>query len=335
MDTIELVRRRAAELHDALVRSGASPTEPYGFVRSEAERRDIEVRAYRPGDPMLGGGRALFDADAGAIKHEDTGDAFLNAFLIAHEIGHAEFGGHVELGPNHDVDWTRSADPAATGADSVVDYSRKARQEVQMDLFAREFLFPRPLARQWHMEDGLSASQIADRLQAPFDMVAVQLFDALLLPPVPSAETKQTKSKDLNPEQMAAAEFVGGPLLVRAGPGTGKTQTLVGRLEFLKKQEIDPESVLVLTFSNKAAEEMSDRALGVQIFQCVIRLSLPFSISLQACGLGIGTQAAAVLGRVVAMRHRSGLISRVHGKSGSAARCGIPPSASRLPSCDF
>ena len=73
MDTIELVRQRAAELHDALVRSGASPTEPYGFVRSEAERRDIEVRAYKPGDPMLGGGRAVFDADAGAIKHEETG----------------------------------------------------------------------------------------------------------------------------------------------------------------------------------------------------------------------------------------------------------------------
>ncbi len=263
MDNTELVRQRAAELHDALVRSGASPTEPYGFVRSEAERRDIEVRAYETGDPMLGGGRALFDADAGAIKHEETGGPFLNAFLIAHEIGHAEFGGHVELGPTHDVDWTRSADPAATGADRVVDYSRKARQEVQMDLFAREFLFPRPLARRWHMEDGLSASQIADRLQAPFDMVAVQLFDALLLPSVPSAEKKQTKSMDLNREQMDAAEFVGGPLLVRAGPGTGKTQTLVGRLGFLKKQEIDPESVLVLTFSNKAAEEMSDRALAI------------------------------------------------------------------------
>ena len=263
MDAIERVRQRAAELHDALVRSGASPTEPYGFVRNEAERRDIEVRAYKPGDPMLGGGRAVFDADAGAIKHEETGDAFLDAFLIAHEIGHAEFGGHVELGPTHDVDWARSADPAATGADRVVDYSRMARQEVQMDLFAREFLFPRALARQWHLDEGLSASQIADRLQAPFDMVAVQLFDALLLPPVPLAKTKRTKSKDLNPEQKDAADFVGGPLLVRAGPGTGKTQTLVGRLEFLKKQETDPESVLVLTFSNKAAEEMSDRALAI------------------------------------------------------------------------
>ena len=263
MDAIELARQRAAELHDALVHLGSDPTEPYEFVRCEANRRDIEVRAYRPGDPTLGGGRALYDADAGTIRHEETGDVFLNAFLVAHEIGHAEFGGFVELRPTRDVDWARSADPAATGADRIVDYSRKARQEVQMDLFARELLFPRALARQWHLDDGLSASQIADRLQAPFDMVAVQLFDALFLPPDPVAKTKQTKSKDLNPEQKDAAEFVGGPLLVRAGPGTGKTQTLVGRLEFLKKQEIDPESVLVLTFSNKAAEEMSDRALGI------------------------------------------------------------------------
>ena len=263
MDAIELARQRAGDLHEALVRSGASPTEPYEFVRSEAKRRDIEVRAYQPGDPMLGGGQALYDADAGTIRHEETGNVFLSAFLVAHEIGHAEFGGHVELGPTRDVDWTRSADPAATGADRVVDYSRKARQEVQMDLFARELLFPRALARQWHLDQGLSASQIAERLQAPFDMVAVQLFDALFLPPIPGGKTKQIRSNELNPEQKDAAEHLGGPLLVRAGPGTGKTQTLVGRLGFLKKQEVDPESVLVLTFSNKAAEEMSDRALAI------------------------------------------------------------------------
>ena len=230
---------------------------------AKPDRRDIEVRAYQPGDPMLGGGRALYDKDAGIIRHEETGDVFLNAFLVAHEIGHAEFGGFVELRPTRDVDLARSADPAATGADRVVDYSRKARQEVQMDLFARELLFPRTLARQWHLDDGLSASQISDRLQAPFDLVAVQLFDALFLPPAPVAKTKQIKPKDLNPEQKDAAEFVGGPLLVRAGPGTGKTQTLVGRLAFLKNEEVDPESVLVLTFANKAAQEMSDRTLAI------------------------------------------------------------------------
>ena len=262
MDAIELARQRAAELHDELVHLGSDPTEPYQLVLCEANRRDIEVRAYQPGDPTLNGGRALYDADAGTIRHEETDDVFLNAFLVAHEIGHAEFGGFVEFGPTLDVDLVRSADSAAIGADRVVDYSRKARQEVQMDLFARELLFPRTLARKWHLDDGLSASQIADRLQAPFDMVAVQLFDALLLPLVPVVKAQQ-KSKDLNPEQNDAAKFVGGPLLVRAGPGTGKTQTLVGRMEFLKSQEVDPESVLVLTFSNKAAQEMSNRALAI------------------------------------------------------------------------
>ena len=263
MDAIELARKRAAELHDALVLLGADPTEPYKFVRCEADRRDIEVRPYQLGDPMLGGGRALYDEDAGTIRHEETGDDFLNAFLVAHEIGHAEYGGHVELSPTREVGWARSADPAATGADRVVDYSRRARQEVQMDLFARELLLPRALARRWHLNEGLSASQIADRLQAPYDMVAVQLFDALFLPPVPSAKTKPPKPNDLNPEQRDAAEYLDGPLLLRAGPGTGKTQTLVGRLEFLKERKVDPESVLVLTFSNKAAEEMSDRAFAI------------------------------------------------------------------------
>ena len=263
MDAIEQARQRAAEFHDALVQRGADPKEPYAFVRREARRRDIEVRAYPPGDPMLGGGRAVYDADAGAIRHEKTGNDFLDAFLVAHEIGHSEYGGFVDLGSPCEVEWARSADPASIGADRVVDYSRRARQEVQMDLFAREFLFPRALARRWHLEEGLSARQIADRLQAPYDMVAVQLFDALLLPTVPEVLATPAKSIGLSPEQEQAAEYLNGPLLLRAGPGTGKTQTLVGRLNFLKKQEIAPETILVLTFSNKAAGEMSDRALAI------------------------------------------------------------------------
>ena len=263
MGPVELGRQRAAELHDALVRLGGDPTRPYEFIRREADRRDIEIRAYRPGDTLLGGGRALYDENARVIRHEDTGDAFLNAFLIAHEIGHAEYGGHVDLSPTRDVDMARSGGPAATGADRVIDYSKRARQEVQMDLFARELLFPRALARRWYLDEGWSASEIANRLQAPYDMVAVQLFDALLLPPIASVETKPRKPNTLNSEQEDAAKHLGGPLLLRAGPGTGKTQSLVGRLEFLKKQAVDPASVLVLTFSNKAAEEMSDRALTI------------------------------------------------------------------------
>ncbi len=263
MDRIELARQKAAEFHANLVAKGGDPEDSLAFVRRETKRRDIEVRSYPPGHAQLEGGRALFDADSKAIRHEDTGNTFLNAFLIAHEIGHDEFDSTDAAEPVIEIDPARSADPSATGAERLVDYSHKGRQEVLMDLFARELLFPRSLAREWYLEEGLSAKQITDRLGAPYDMVAVQLFDALLLPEVEPASPKSSKPKPLNPEQREAAIQSEGALLLRAGPGTGKTQTLVGRLEHLRDKGVDPSSILVLTFSNKAAGELSERALAL------------------------------------------------------------------------
>jgi DNA helicase-2/ATP-dependent DNA helicase PcrA len=66
----------------------------------------------------------------------------------------------------------------------------------------------------------------------------------------------------LNPEQEAAAQHpgAGGPLLVIAGAGTGKTLTLASRLAWLIGQGADPQRVLLLTFSRRAAAEMGHRA---------------------------------------------------------------------------
>lgn len=50
-----------------------------------------------------------------------------------------------------------------------------------MDLFAREFLLPRHVVKTLYL-DGISALSIAEKLGAPFDVVAQQIFDALLLP---------------------------------------------------------------------------------------------------------------------------------------------------------
>ena len=59
--------------------------------------------------------------------------------------------------------------------------------------------------------------------------------------------------------QKAAVTWDQGPLLVDAGPGTGKTRTLVQRIKhFLEKGSLT-RSILALTFSNKAAEEMRER----------------------------------------------------------------------------
>src|SRR5215472_975937 len=64
----------------------------------------------------------------------------------------------------------------------------------------------------------------------------------------------------LNPEQRRAAEYSGDqPLLIIAGAGTGKTNTLAHRVAHLIVQRVDPRRMMLLTFSRRAAAEMSRR----------------------------------------------------------------------------
>jgi len=67
----------------------------------------------------------------------------------------------------------------------------------------------------------------------------------------------------LNPEQFAAATAGEGPLLVLAAAGTGKTRTLVHRVAYLLEQGVEPDAILLLTFTNKAAKEMLERAQAI------------------------------------------------------------------------
>lgn len=261
MDAIELARQRAYELHLRAVSEGRDPWSPYEFSRAEASSRGITIEKCEPGAPTLDGARAVFDREYQLILHENVGTIFEQAFLVAHEIGHAELGDDVESDSDTpiDIDLARSAENASVGMDRVVDYSRRQRREVQMDLFAREFLLPRPVAKRLHIERGMSCSAIAERLGAPFEVVAQQLFDALLLPPVEHEVEASAPEIPLNTKQRLAAQHRGKPFLLQAGPGTGKTRTLVARVEGLLDEGVDPRRILLLTFSNKAAAEMAER----------------------------------------------------------------------------
>ena len=62
-----------------------------------------------------------------------------------------------------------------------------------------------------------------------------------------------------NPLQQQAIDAGPGPVLVLAGPGTGKTQTLMGRIDRLLEQGEDPAKILVVTFTRRAAAEIRER----------------------------------------------------------------------------
>ncbi len=126
--------------------------------------------------------------------------------------------------------------------------------------------------------------------------------------------------RELNPEQRTAVETIDGPVLVLAGAGTGKTRVITYRIAYMLAKGIPPESILGLTFTNKAAKEMKERlaalvspeksqtvTLGtfhsfcVRILRKEIRALnyLPnFTIADESDQAGIIKQAAAVLGYV-------------------------------------
>jgi superfamily I DNA/RNA helicase len=79
-----------------------------------------------------------------------------------------------------------------------------------------------------------------------------------LVSSAPSAVSRPT----LDPTQQAVVDHPGGPLLVLAGPGTGKTTTIVEAVAARIDAGVDPEQILVLTFSRKAAAELRTRITG-------------------------------------------------------------------------
>ncbi len=118
----------------------------------------------------------------------------------------------------------------------------------------------------------------------------------------------------LDPDQRAAAEISGGPLLIIAGPGTGKTRTLTHRIAHLvAERDVPPEQCLAITFTRRAAAEMAERladlvpahaprltiatfhSLGVRLLRELhdrAGLSAGFGIADQALQLAIAAELA-------------------------------------------
>ena len=260
MDAFDPIREAAARLHTDLVAMGADPSRSRAMVEAAVRRLELELVWLPAGDPALKGAFALFDEQSGTICCTQGGDAAKQAELIAHEIGHACIHATSSHCTAHDIDASRSTEAAPVGLQRVEDYGARERRELQANVFAREFLLPRAEARRLHLTQHLGAAAIADGLRLPKDLVRQQLLDALLLPDAPPSGSEPTsRGGKPDPSQGAAAGHRGSAFRLEAGPGTGKTRTLVKRVVSLVNEGIDPGTILVLTFSNRAAGELLER----------------------------------------------------------------------------
>ncbi|HEX5156438.1 MAG TPA: ATP-dependent helicase [Ktedonobacterales bacterium] len=285
---IDIIERAAANQRAQHLDHGTSDMPTIAPIERMCDNLKLRLQICPGRGVMLGGAYSRLqlwvweDPDVGGIIWLSADlDPELRRFAIAHELGHYVLHrgeGIRNYAPCDERSVDQQADAAALRSEDrvVEEYSPRVRREQEANAFAAELLAPRAEVRRvFTSGSAIGTAQLAAHFGISPLLARRRLIDAVLAPPRPADEPEEsaqdaTSDKDARPmpaeliarldEGQRTAARAAGPALVVAGPGTGKTATLVGRVAHLvEERHIPPEKLLALTFSNRAAGEMRER----------------------------------------------------------------------------
>lgn len=264
------IRKIARETRRRMLAANGDDSSPNALLRAVANETGIPAYGMPANDPLLYRAQAILHNNR--VFFDKSLVEWQTCFNRMHEYAHhfLKHGSAIICG-KEGFDPEASEDAIALGEQRVEGYGPHERRELEANLFAREFFLPCDELREGFLA-GKNTQAIETEYKMPAGMVVHQLMRGVLgieAEITPGNETTN-EAEIFDDDDQKKAAFYGKeafekdefefPVLVDAGPGTGKTRTLTARIAHLiKEREIPPENILALTYSNKAAEEMYSR----------------------------------------------------------------------------
>ncbi len=250
----------------------------------------LEVTTFDPGDQPQGTYGWLEPGEDLIWLCRDLPET-LRRFTLAHELGHAVLhrapAQREQQGPELCADDPCQGIEVQEAVTGLIDqeqieeilgigqaYNPRSQRELAANIFAAELLMPFERVQTLYLEQQVLPHQLADTFGvstlAMLNCLA-RLLNQSFTPAIPGSQTGSLQEAHLQEEhhstpqrqydefQQAAIEAA-TPALIVAGPGSGKTSTLIGRAEYLiRTLGMPAQHILALTFSRKAAQEMQER----------------------------------------------------------------------------
>lgn len=267
------IRKLAREMREKMLAANGGKSSPHELLTTVGSETGIRSYGLPAKDPLLYKAQAILHNKK--VFYDNSLEKWRTHFNRMHEYAHhfLKHGSSILCG-KEGFDPEASEDAIPLGEQRVEGYGPHERRELEANLFAREFFLPCDELRELFLA-GENAETLADRFEMPAGIVVHQLMRGVLgieaeTEPENAVEASTKSDRiDLDDDQRAAVYFgleefekdeFEPPVLVDAGPGTGKTRTLTSRIvHLINDRRISPENILALTYSNKAAEEIYTR----------------------------------------------------------------------------